>query len=57
MPEPSDAYKKACADWIEEAMARPRAFLDFARTLRAPEPSSHPDERMHLTLKDMPPCR
>ena len=48
------AYLAACEAWVDEVVDRPRKPFEFLTGMCAPQPSTHPDPRMHLTLGDMP---
>lgn len=53
----SEAYDKACAAWVDEVVKENRPFAGermLEGGMRAPEPATHVDPRMHLTGKDMP---
>lgn len=52
----TEAYDKACAAWVEEVSQDNRPFTAERPLMgkRKPEPAAHVDQRMHLTLDDMP---
>lgn len=57
MTEYSEVYYAACRALVEEVMKPQPSFLGKLPGYRAPEPSTHFDKRMGLTLRDMPDTR